>query len=167
MIPGLGRSPAEGKSYPLQYSGLENSMDCIVCGVTKSWTQLSDFHFSGRSDGEHPQIDTTFYNRLTGNFSNKKVGNLGFRRLKYITSSKKQTWNLFSHVLNLISNLINLITSASVIQIVQVTWRHWLDECDLMSYNWCWKNVRVLGGTKLINIFCIIISEFKVSKDST
>ena len=64
-IPGLGKSPEEGKGYPLQYSGLENSMDCIVCGVTKSWTQLSDFHFSGRSDGEHPQIDTTFYNKQT------------------------------------------------------------------------------------------------------
>ena len=35
-IPGLGRSPGEGKGYPLQYSGLENPMDCIVCGVTKS-----------------------------------------------------------------------------------------------------------------------------------
>ena len=34
-IPGLGRSPAEGKGYPLQYSGLENSMDCIVHGITK------------------------------------------------------------------------------------------------------------------------------------
>ena len=44
-IPGLGRSPEEGKGYPLQYSGLENSMDCIVHGVAKSWTQLSDFHF--------------------------------------------------------------------------------------------------------------------------
>ena len=44
-IPGLGRSPGEGKGYPLQYSGLENSMDCIVQGVTKSQTQLSDFHF--------------------------------------------------------------------------------------------------------------------------
>ena len=43
-IPGVGRSPGEGKSYPLQYSGLENSMDCIVHGVTKSWTQLNDFH---------------------------------------------------------------------------------------------------------------------------
>ena len=32
-IPGLGRSPGEGKGYPLQYSGLENSMDCIVHGV--------------------------------------------------------------------------------------------------------------------------------------
>ena len=45
-IPGLGRSPGEGKGYPLQYSGLENSMDCIVHGVTKSWTRLSHFHFS-------------------------------------------------------------------------------------------------------------------------
>ena len=45
-IPGLGRSCGEGKGYPLQYSGLENSMDCIVHGVAKSWTQLSDFHFS-------------------------------------------------------------------------------------------------------------------------
>ena len=45
MIPGLGRSPGEGKGYPLQYSGLENSMDCIVHRVAKSWTQLSDFHF--------------------------------------------------------------------------------------------------------------------------
>ena len=44
-IPGLGRSTGEGIGYPLQYSGLENSMDCIVHGVEKSWTQLSDFHF--------------------------------------------------------------------------------------------------------------------------
>ena len=35
---GLGRSLGEGKGYPLQYSGLENSMVCIVHGVTKSWT---------------------------------------------------------------------------------------------------------------------------------
>ena len=40
-IPGLGRSPGEGKGDPLQYSGLENSMSCIVHGVTKSWTRLS------------------------------------------------------------------------------------------------------------------------------
>ena len=41
-IPGLGRSPGEGKGYPLQYSGLEKSMDCIVYGVARSQTQLSD-----------------------------------------------------------------------------------------------------------------------------
>ena len=45
-IPGLGRSRGEGKGYPLQYSGLENSMDCIVHGVAKSRTQLSNFHFT-------------------------------------------------------------------------------------------------------------------------
>ena len=44
-IPGLGRSPGGGKGYPLQYSGLENSKKCIVHGVAKSWTRLSDFHF--------------------------------------------------------------------------------------------------------------------------
>ena len=43
-IPGLGRSLGEGKGYPLPYSGLENSMDCIVHGVTKNQTRLSDFH---------------------------------------------------------------------------------------------------------------------------
>ena len=36
-ISGLGRYPAEGKGYPLQYSGLDNSMDCIVHRVAKSW----------------------------------------------------------------------------------------------------------------------------------
>ena len=39
-----GRSPGEWKGYPLQYSGLENSMDLIVHGVPKSWTKISDFH---------------------------------------------------------------------------------------------------------------------------
>ena len=42
---GYGTSPGEGKGYPLQYSGLENSMDCIVHGVAKSRSRLSDFHF--------------------------------------------------------------------------------------------------------------------------
>ena len=36
--PELGRSPGEGKGYSLQYSGLENSVDCIIHGVTKSLT---------------------------------------------------------------------------------------------------------------------------------
>ena len=38
LIPGLGRFPGEGKGYPLQYSGLGNSMDYTVPGVIKSWT---------------------------------------------------------------------------------------------------------------------------------
>ena len=44
-IPGLGRSPGERKGYPLQYSGLENSMDPVVLGVAESdtteWLSLS------------------------------------------------------------------------------------------------------------------------------
>ena len=44
-IPGLGRSPGGGTGYPLQYSGLENSIDSIAYGVAKLQTQLSDFHF--------------------------------------------------------------------------------------------------------------------------
>ena len=46
LIPGLRRSPGEGKGYQLQCSGLENSTDCIVHGVAKSWTRLRDFHFT-------------------------------------------------------------------------------------------------------------------------
>ena len=49
-IPGPGRSPGEGNTYPLQYSGLENFMDrkvwrATVHGVSKSWAQLSYLHF--------------------------------------------------------------------------------------------------------------------------
>ena len=45
LIPDLGRPPGEGNSNLFQHSGLENSMDYTVHGVTKSRTQLSDFHF--------------------------------------------------------------------------------------------------------------------------
>ena len=51
LIPGLGRSPGEGNSNPLQYSCLENSMDggawwATVCGFAKSRRRLSDFTFT-------------------------------------------------------------------------------------------------------------------------
>ena len=48
LIPGFRRSPGGGKGYSLQFYGLENSMDCTVHGVRKSWTQLSNFHFLSR-----------------------------------------------------------------------------------------------------------------------
>ena len=55
LVPGLGRSPEEGNSYPLQYSCLENSTDrgawqATVHGVAKSQTRLSDFHFHFHCD---------------------------------------------------------------------------------------------------------------------
>ena len=49
-VPGSGRSPGERNGYPLQYSVLENSMYCIVHGVAKSQTRLSEFH---SQDGHH------------------------------------------------------------------------------------------------------------------
>ena len=45
LMPRLGRFPGEGNSYPLRYSGLENSIDRVVHGITKSQTRLNDFHF--------------------------------------------------------------------------------------------------------------------------
>ena len=53
-IPELGRSPGERKDYPLRYSGLENSLGCIVHGVAKNRTRLSDFplHFAVFLPGE-------------------------------------------------------------------------------------------------------------------
>ena len=57
-IPGLGRSPGEGNGYPLQYSGLENSTDCVVHGVAKSQTGLSDFHFHFQAeDSDRPVLE--------------------------------------------------------------------------------------------------------------
>ena len=38
LVPELAKSPGEGNGYPLQYSGVEKSMDCIVHGVKKSRT---------------------------------------------------------------------------------------------------------------------------------
>ena len=58
LIAGLGRSLGEGVGYPLQYSGLENSMDCIVHGVAKSWTGLSDFHFHILISDAKPRLRT-------------------------------------------------------------------------------------------------------------
>ena len=61
----LGRSPGEGNGYPLQYSGLENSTDCVVLGVTKSWTRLSDFHFHFHEDNWAPFKLTCTQNKIT------------------------------------------------------------------------------------------------------
>ena len=61
-IPGLGRSPGEGKGYPLQYCGLENSMDCIH-GIYRSWgpkskTRLSNFQFQHKTEARYSSCHT-------------------------------------------------------------------------------------------------------------
>ena len=72
-IPGLGRSPGEEKVYPLQYSGLDNSMNCIH-GVAKSHTQLSKFH-------SHPYITIGKIIALTRQTLVSKVMSLLFNML--------------------------------------------------------------------------------------
>ena len=59
LIPRLGRSPGEGNGYPLYYSGLENSIDCIVHGVAKSRTQLSNFHVHCNILYFHPNYESS------------------------------------------------------------------------------------------------------------
>ena len=65
-IPGLGIYPGEGKGFLSQYSGLKNSMDCIVHGVTKSRTQLSDFHFHNSKQRSIAVKGTDSGSRLLG-----------------------------------------------------------------------------------------------------
>ena len=69
-IPGLERSPGEGKGYPLQYSGLENAMDCMVHRVAKSQTQLSDFHFTTPISLSHIHLFLAVYIPATLAFFN-------------------------------------------------------------------------------------------------
>ena len=61
-VPGLGRSPGEEKGYPPQYSGLENSMDCVVHAVIKSQTWVSNF-FTYLKIWSHPFL-LCFFNEL-------------------------------------------------------------------------------------------------------
>ena len=69
FIPGWGRFPREGKGYPFQYSGLENSMDCIVHGVANSRTRLSDFHF----DLQERELSNTVTETMSGRSQNHFV----------------------------------------------------------------------------------------------
>ena len=75
LIPGLGRSPREGKGYPLQHSGLENSMDWIVHGLAKSQTRLSNLHFqfyfqiSYQKPWKSERVGTIFFHILKENIN--------------------------------------------------------------------------------------------------
>ena len=61
LIPGLGRSPGEGKGYALQFSGLENFMDYIIHGVAESGTteqlSLSGSLSLGTSEGNRDETE--------------------------------------------------------------------------------------------------------------
>ena len=96
-IPVLGRSPGEGKGYPLQYCGLENSMEYTVHGVKKSWTRLSDFHFtilyqiyicfvSNSSLCNHEVIQLNLLSEKTLPFSNKEFSQLSPYKFIFLVS---------------------------------------------------------------------------------
>ena len=86
LIPGLGRSSGEGKGYPLQYSGLENPMDCIGHGIAKSRTQLSDVHF--QSDDYSPGDSTSALRNCSkeagGGQYRCDVGEKGIRAIQHM-----------------------------------------------------------------------------------
>ena len=65
-IPGLGRSPGDRNSHPLKYCGLENSMDFIVHGFAKSWTELSDFHFHPHKVSQEESLCFCFLEEIRG-----------------------------------------------------------------------------------------------------
>ena len=97
-IPGLGRSPGEGNSHPLQYSSLENSMDRIVHGVTKSWTWLTDFHFHFQS----PRL--IFFLKMSTS-SWKCLGHLTLlRKYQLILSS----WSILCYSLHLVVSTLRM-----------------------------------------------------------
>ena len=107
-IPGLGRSPGEGKVYPLQYPGMENFIDCIVHGVTKSRTQLSNFHFHVKlkrfciveeliNKRQSTECENRFTNHMSENRLISKIIRLILPSNKKINNSK---WTFFSKKLN-------------------------------------------------------------------
>ena len=81
-IPGLGRSPGRRKGYPLQHSGLENSMDCTVHGVAKNRTPLSDIHFQAFPMGFGKKLNPGCYEshkQMDGEGEKEKKGFESFK----------------------------------------------------------------------------------------
>ena len=114
-VPGFGRSPGEGNGYPLHYSGLENSMDCIVHGITKNQTCLSNFHFSIYVKIENRQNSLWLCMCVLSHFSHVwlfviprtiacqaplSIGILQARILKWVSmpSSRPRNWSHISYI---------------------------------------------------------------------
>ena len=95
-IPGLGRSPGEGKGYPLQYSDLENSMGRIVHGVTKSWIGLSDFHFSPETQVD---ICRVTWGKTLVSVSSSEMRGLDMTRKVHSSCKLLQSWRLLIFLL--------------------------------------------------------------------
>ena len=105
-IAGLGRTPGEGKGYSLQYSGLENSMDCIAHGVTKSRTRLSNFHFHSCIGVWRLCVFIITYgdNKLMGIFMYEDIWHNAYSQMCDLIwfhlhpNSESYTFNFLSHI---------------------------------------------------------------------
>ena len=91
-IPGLGRSPREGKDYPIQYSGLENYMNCKIHQVTKSRTQLSYFHFHFYGPYAFPLYTAQAPGRSAGVLFKASPAFLALPMCKLLRFSFSSTW---------------------------------------------------------------------------
>ena len=96
-FPGLRRSPGEGTGYPLQYSGLENSTDCIVPGVSKSRTQLSNFHF--RLEAQSREWGTPLCQTRYILISSELWYIIWKMSLSYIVAGEKSRWSYWLWVM--------------------------------------------------------------------
>ena len=90
------KDPLEGKGYPLQYSGLENSMDCIVHGVAKSQTWLSDCHFQQLYVESDPQCDRIWRWGLWRSLGHE--GRSLMNEISTLGRGHRASWLSFSHM---------------------------------------------------------------------
>ena len=81
LIPGLGRSPGEGKGCPLQYTGLENSMGCIVHGVTMQETQVGSPSPEDPLEKEMSTHSSTLAWKMPGTEEPCRLQSLGSQRV--------------------------------------------------------------------------------------
>ena len=125
MTPGLERYPGKGKGYPLQYSGLSNSMDFIVRGVAKSQTWLSEFHFHFLSLPVNIQVWSPCSPRDSQEFSPtpqfKSINSLALSFLyvqvshPYMTTGKTialTRWTFVDKVMSLFFNMLSRLVIA-------------------------------------------------------
>ena len=113
-IPGLGRYPREGNNYPLQYSGLENSMDrgvwqATVHGVAKSQTWLSDFSLSQYSIYMYIHIHTYIHTHSTSFLS------IHLSMIRKMERKQAHYWRSLEIVSLMVRCLKSKITSADFV----------------------------------------------------
>ena len=173
--PGLGRSPGEGKGYILQYSGLENSMHCIVHGIAKSWTQLSSFHVhlylcvciyiyryvkTGFTSSEHElklwQLSSLLNYLLT--WCNFLIVRGFFSSVKKVDSNIyliELFWELKCTVPHALQMILNIAFLGRNVKIVDVflNLKYWnsntlatlCEELTHLKRPWCWEGLRAGG----------------------